>query len=431
METEKRYKFGLRKKLVIYTTVLAAITYTFTAWFIFLIDPYLQDMFGINEHVTIFLTLLLGVLWSGILAFFTAKIITNPLNKLEHVVREAAKGKISVAAEIGKSDDEIRSLSVAFNELLINTREIVQSIDENFNKTNEKMHSISEKTSHVTEQAQSISQTIKEISAGADSSAFAIQSNAESVEEMIRVAEEVQKKAKASEGVSNELVEDLIDSKKVIYSLITGIEQLANSNQQSLHTVRRLEEHAKKIEQITGLVGDISSQTNLLALNASIEAARAGEHGRGFAIVADEVKRLAEKSAKSVQGISELIQNIQEEVQNVVVMITKQVDVANEEAQKGANTNEAIEGMAETVNEMAEAVQMISRLVDYQLEKIHLTATQSQEVAAIAQETSAGAQELAAATQQQTNVIENVEALVIELKQQAENLKSTILKFEL
>ena len=97
---------------------------------------------------------------------------------------------------------------------------------------------------------------------------------------------------------------ELFQSKEVVNSLVFGIKQLAEENQQSLKTVKRLEENAKKVEQIIELVGDIAAQTNLLALNASIEAARAGEHGKGFAVVAEEVRLLADESAKAVQGIS-------------------------------------------------------------------------------------------------------------------------------
>jgi methyl-accepting chemotaxis protein len=308
---------------------------------------------------------------------------------------------------------------------------MVQKIDENFKETNDKVIAISTESSIASEQADSIARTISEISLGADNSAVSIQSTAESMEDVIRIAEEVQDKARASETVSGEMVQDLMESKKVIHSLISGIEKLAQDNEKSLQTVKRLEENAVKVEQIIQLVGDIAAQTNLLALNASIEAARAGDHGRGFAVVAEEVRKLADESAQAVQGISELIKNIQEEVRNVVKQISLQVETANNEVKKGTQTNEVIEEMTKTVNDMAASVSAISGLVENQMEGIQHTSTQSQEVAAIAEETSAGAQEVAAATQQQTSVIANVEKLAFELKEQAEKLNDTITKFKL
>ncbi|MDD9310013.1 methyl-accepting chemotaxis protein [Cytobacillus firmus] len=431
MGEKKGYKFGLRKKLVLFITSLAIITYTTSAVFLYFLFPSIEEALPFGEAVFTILTLGMGIFWSGVLAFFAAGFIIKPLQKLEKTALMAANGDIGQDAELSKSDDEIRSLGIAFNHMLFNLRDMVQKIDENFKETNEKVIAMSSESSAAAEQADSIARTISEISQGADSSAVSIQSTAESMEDVLRIAQEVQDTAKASQNVSGEMVQDLMESKKVIHSLISGIEKLAQDNEESLQTVKRLEQNAVKVEQIIQLVGDIAAQTNLLALNASIEAARAGDHGKGFAVVAEEVRKLADESAKAVQGISELIQNIQEEVRNVVTQISYQVETANNEVKKGTKTNEVIEEMAKVVNEMAASVSAISGLVDSQMEGIQHTSTQSQEVAAIAEETSAGAQEVSAATQHQTAVIGNVEKLAIELKEQAEKLNSTITKFKL
>ncbi|MBG9541929.1 chemotaxis protein [Cytobacillus firmus] len=431
MGEKKGYKFGLRKKLVLFITSLAIITYTTSAVFLYFLFPSIEEVLPFGEAVFTILTLGMGIFWSGVLAFFAAGFIIKPLQKLEKTALMAANGDIGQDAELSKSDDEIRSLGIAFNHMLFNLRDMVQKIDENFKETNEKVIAMSSESSAAAEQADSIARTISEISQGADSSAVSIQSTAESMEDVLRIAQEVQDTAKASQNVSGEMVQDLMESKKVIHSLISGIEKLAQDNEESLQTVKRLEQNAVKVEQIIQLVGDIAAQTNLLALNASIEAARAGDHGKGFAVVAEEVRKLADESAKAVQGISELIQNIQEEVRNVVTQISYQVETANNEVKKGTKTNEVIEEMAKVVNEMAASVSAISGLVDSQMEGIQHTSTQSQEVAAIAEETSAGAQEVSAATQHQTAVIGNVEKLAIELKEQAEKLNSTITKFKL
>lgn len=431
MGEKKGYKFGLRKKLVLFITSLAIITYTTSAVFLYFLFPSIEEMLPFGEAVFTILTLGMGIFWSGVLAFFAAGFIIKPLQKLEKTALMAANGDIGQDAELSKSDDEIRSLGIAFNHMLFNLRDMVQKIDENFRETNEKVIAMSSESSAAAEQADAIARTISEISMGADSSAVSIQSTAESMEDVLRIAQEVQDTAKASQNVSGEMVQDLMESKKVIHSLISGIEKLAQDNEESLQTVKRLEQNAVKVEQIIQLVGDIAAQTNLLALNASIEAARAGDHGKGFAVVAEEVRKLADESAKAVQGISELIQNIQEEVRNVVTQISYQVETANNEVKKGTKTNEVIEEMAKVVNEMAASVSAISGLVDSQMEGIQHTSTQSQEVAAIAEETSAGAQEVSAATQHQTAVIGNVEKLAIELKEQAEKLNSTITKFKL
>ncbi|MGE7761897.1 methyl-accepting chemotaxis protein [Peribacillus sp. NPDC097895] len=427
MAERTRYKFGLRKKLVIFITVLALITYSTSAFFIFVVHPmFFEKMSSLSFNVV---TLMLGILWSGILAFFAASLITKPLQRLEKVVLSAAEGSINEEVVLSKTDDEIRSLGTAFNHMLSNLREMVQNIEDNFRETNQKVIHISRESSKASEQAENIARTIEEISKGADTSATSIMNTAESIDDVITIAQKVQTKAQESFGLSSEMANELIQSKEVVNSLVYGIKQLAEENQQSLKTVKRLEENAKKVEQIIELVGNIAAQTNLLALNASIEAARAGEHGKGFAVVAEEVRLLADQSAKAVQGISNLVQDIQVEVQAVVKQINDQVISANEEAQKGTDTDIAIRGMTKTVHNVVAAVKDITELVDLQMESVEETSRQSQEVAAIAEETSAGAEEVTATTSEQAIVMENVEKSAMELKEQAEKLNRTITRF--
>ncbi len=430
MQDERHYKWGIRKQLVIFTTILAIITYSTSAFFIYVIYPFIKDFIRIGEVSFTVVTFLLGITWSGILAFFAAGIITKPLQKLEKAAIKAASGDISEKINIPKVDNEIRSLAVAFDRMLTKLREIINNIDDNFNQTNEKVLMVSNESAAAAEQASAIASTTTEIVVGAGNSASAIQSITESVEGVIEIAENVEQKAKISEEISVEMVNDLNKAKDVVQSLIGGIETLSNDNQQSLETVKELEENAAKIERVILLVGEIAGQTNLLALNASIEAARAGEHGKGFAVVAEEVRLLADESAKAVQGISHLTKNIQQGVNSVVTQIKRQVQTANNEVAKGTKTNEALEEMTISVNNMAEAISEISNLVKKQMLGITALSTQSEEVASIAEETSAGAQEVSSLIQYQTNVIENVEKLTIDLKGQAEGLKETIAVFK-
>lgn len=429
MDKRHHFKFGLRKQLVLFITVVALITYSTSGFFIFVLYPLFFSEW--NQVGFIVTTLLLGIIWSGILAYFIASVIINPLRRLEKVALGAAHGNISVEVVVPKRDDEIRSLGIAFNHMLFNLREMVQSIEGNFQETNQKVIHISQETKNACNHAEVIVSTIDDISKGADNSAASIVNTAQSMEDVTMIAQQVQSKAKESVASSSEMVQELMKSKEVITSLVTGIESLAKENRESLKSVIRLEENAKKVGQIVQLVGDIAGQTNLLALNASIEAARAGEHGKGFAVVAEEVRKLADESAKAAQGINKLIQNIQQEVQTVVQQITEQVNVANNEAQKGTETDIAIEGMTKTVNNMVTAVKDITELVDRQMESIEETSHQSEEVAAIAEQTSAGAVEVTATTRDQALIIDNINNLALDLKDQADKLKQTITRFQI
>lgn len=429
MYEKKKYKFSLRKKMVVGISSVAIVTYAISAFFIFYLSEVLGVRLGVNKDIFTIITLILGVMWCAILGFIAAGLITKPLKKLEEATRKVANGDIRVNVEVTKSDDEIRALGLAYQDMVQNLREMVADIGTNFQLTNEKVSDIKCASQEAAHQAENIGRTIDEIAVGAENSATSIQSTAESMEDVSRFAEQVQERADVSKALSVEMVETLEESKQVIHSLVAGINQLADNNQNSLNAVSRLESHAKKVGEIISLVGDIAEQTNLLALNASIEAARAGEHGKGFAVVANEVRKLADESSKAVQGISQLITNIQDEVTNVVAQISKQVEVANKEALKGAQTNDAIAQMTKSVHEVALAVQDITELINRQLQAIRTTTRESQEVAAIAEETSASTVEVSQATEEQTAVMEEIAAAAEILASQAVELQKTIGKF--
>jgi len=211
----KKYKFSLRKKLVYFTTLLALITYSTSAFFIYILYP-LFFKNTINQFIFTIGTLTLGIIWSGILAYFAAIFIVRPLKDLEQAAMQAASGDITKDVKVSKSDDEIRAVGLAFNYMLENLRKMVRQIENNFSETNEKVLLISRESRKATEQAENIAKTITEISKGAENSAESIQNTAESIEDVIKIAMEVQTKAKNSEQESNEML-DVLQKKQTSY----------------------------------------------------------------------------------------------------------------------------------------------------------------------------------------------------------------------
>ncbi|RLL42899.1 methyl-accepting chemotaxis protein [Oceanobacillus piezotolerans] len=427
---KRKYRFSLRLKLMLFTTVLALITYGTSAFFLYVLFDYIGAYFNISFEWYSILTLLAGIFWSGLLAFLVAFIITKPLERLETIAREAAEGNLAQAVQIPDSDDEIRALSLSFDTMLKSLNDIVKNIDLNFARTNQAVHHMKEVSSLANQHAAAIGSSIGEISKGAQSSSEAIQNTAEAVEVATELAKQVQGKASLSKEKSTTMLETLNDSQEVVNQLVEGIQRLASDQEVSLKDVDHLKQNAIQVESIIAMVGAIAEQTNLLALNASIEAARAGEHGRGFAVVAEEIRKLADQSAQAVQRISSLITAIQEDVNRVVVKINENVVYAKKEAEKGVKTNQTIEQMASSVTDVAEEIDTITNLVDKQLESIQDTVRQSQEVAAIAEETSAGAEEVNAAVLEQTATIEELDNMADEMEVEASNLKNQIHKFQ-
>lgn len=428
---KKNYRFSLRKKLVLFTTILAIITYSTSAFFIYYLYDELQGFLNLSMEAFMVITLGLGIIWSGILAYLFARFITKPLESLEQVASQAAQGDLNQSITIHQSDDEIRALGLSFDKMLKNLKSMIEDVNGNFVQTNQSVIELKTVSSLVNEHSNAISASVHEISSGAENSALAIQNNVEAMDTATGLAEEVEEKAQQSSGKAQVMLNTLEESRTVVNELVKGIQQLAEAQNESLEDVNQLNQNATEVESIITMVGDIAEQTNLLALNASIEAARAGEHGKGFAVVADEVRKLADESATAVQQISSLIKAIQEDVEQVAKKMRSHVEDARAEVDNGERTTTAIEEMSGSVEEVANDIDVISTLVNKQLSSIQATASQSQEVAAIAEETSAGAEEMNASIQEQASTIENVDNLAHELEKQAQNLNKHIQEFSI
>lgn len=427
-----RKGISLRWKLVIFTTLLAIITYTTSAVFIYFFQDIISSFIPLSEVSYVLIILLLGVIWSGILAFAAAGFITRPLKNLKNVATKIAEGDLEQTIESPRTEkDEVGALTAAFIKMVEQLKIVLTDIEQNTTETSESVQKMKAAASSSKQHAYTLEETVSQISMGAEETSEAIQQTAEAIDNSTQLATQVNEKAVESEQKSTEMVEQLQESKEVISQLVTGIHRLADNQDYTLNDVNRLSDKAKEVENVISLVGDISDQTNLLALNASIEASRAGEEGKGFAVVAEEVRKLADQSSEAVQTISSLIQAMQQDVEKVVGNIRVQVENTRNETEKGEKTTLVIDHMSNSVDQVVSSIKVISELVTNQLEEIEATQAKSQNVAAIAEETSAGAEEMRATIEEQASFAGNIEELAIALEKQAQHLKIKMEHFKL
>ncbi len=426
-EEKKGYKFSLSKKIILGISLLSFITYTTSAIFILYLSRYVTFL---SPTFFVILTLFLGFLWSFIFSVFLAKWITNPILKLNKAVTIVAKGDLRGQVVVPRSDDELKTLAISFNTMAENLKTMLNNIEENFQNTNKEIEELTFASGQAAETIESISSNIEQIATDNEQQKIAMENTLAKIENTNQISLEVQKHTDYAMKLSEEMKESLSFSSKTISSLLNGIEQIAQDNNNSEQFIKELEENAKKIGEITIVVGEIAEQTNLLALNASIEAARAGEQGRGFAVVAEEVRKLADQSTEAVKDIGQLIQKMQHGVEQVVEQNYQQVELVKEEVEKGNLTQKALDEISRAITNVVRIINDIEREVTNQVKEVESTVQVVEGVLDITVRNAANSQNVSEAVEEQTAFMQEIASLAQEMKKSADVLHQYISKFK-
>ncbi len=296
-------------------------------------------------------------------------------------VEGAARGDLTVQAEV--TADVLGAVADSFNLTIQNLREIVQQVKQAARQVN-RSSSDSETfarglSSDALRQAEELAVTLNSVQVMTDS----IQRVAQSAQE----AEEVARKASETALKGGEAVE----------RTVAGILQVRETVAETTRKVKRLAESSQEISKIVAVISTIASRTNLLALNASIEAARAGEAGRGFAIVADEVRQLADRSAKALKEIEQIVLQIQSETGLVMTAMEEGTQQVIEGTKRAEQAKRALEDIIQVSNRIDALVRSITADTVEQTETSRAVAQVMQSVELTAQETSQEAQRVSGA----------------------------------
>ncbi|MBI5098688.1 MAG: methyl-accepting chemotaxis protein [Nitrospirae bacterium] len=285
--------------------------------------------------------------------------IVNPLNEGISITNKLADGEINIEIEEG-ANDELGRLQAALKELSVNLSRIVGQIKD--------------VSSTVASSSEEVSATTAQITTGIDDQAKQIEQSAAAITEVSQSIVEVARNAANASDAAKESVNIAGEGKTVVEKTVTSMLNIAENVEKSSQTIGELGESSKQIGAIINVINDIAGQTNLLALNAAIEAARAGEQGRGFAVVADEVRKLAEKTAKATDEITEMIKKIQRETE----MSVKGMMQNKEEAEEGVTM----------ANQAKESLDKIVRASETCLEMVHSIAAATEEQSSAIEEVS-------------------------------------------
>jgi len=348
---------------------------------------------------TIILSFAVGGFVVGILvAFFIVRSITGGMARMVALIQHIAGNNLAVDDMQVVSEDEIGKAGIALNKMKNSLREMIQSIA----STAEHVASASEEiSSSATQQAQG-SETQKDQTSQVATAMQEMSSTVLQVSDNSNKAAEAARKAADTAKHGGSIVEETLTKMRRIAESVGG-------------TAKKMEELGKSSDQIgriIGVIDDIADQTNLLALNAAIEAARAGEQGRGFAVVADEVRKLAERTTTATKEIAQMIKNIQDETKVAVTAMeagTKQVE---EGVTSTATAGDSLRQIIDMSNQVGEMITHIATAATEQSSATEQVNNNMDQIAQLVKESAVGAQQSAKACQDLSGLALDLQKMV-------------------
>lgn len=379
---------------------------------------------------TTFIVTIFSVLFSIALGYLISLLISNPLKKVVDLVGDITKGDLTKTSDID-TKDEVGILAKSMNEMVLSLRNLMQGALHTSNQvaaSSEELTASAEQTSEATVE---ISKAIQMVADGAVNSATSLEESSTELGDVSASIQQIAESTNAIAEASNNVIEQAKMGGDLVDRTALQIQTISNSVDKSGEAILSLDRRSQEIGKITKAITEIANQTNLLALNAAIEAARAGEHGKGFAVVADEVRKLAEQSQLSSTQIAELIKEIQEDM---------------------SKSNQSIDQVKLDVNEGLSIVEKTEESFKVILESIGHSSDQIDEMAATAEQMSASAQEVltnltnitsearnitghtqnvAASTEEQLASMEEIASSSVNLSNMAMELRELISKFKI
>jgi len=365
--------------------------------------PLAPIMASINKILVrdfVFLIIII-ILITVVIYYFNKRFVIKPLQEVSATINRIANGDFTVSIEV-KSNDEIGMVARDLNKMV---NDIKGSLDIVANSIDQLASTSAE-----------LSSNAEMIAAGAIEQAEQASTTASAVEEVNATVVEVAQNAANVASSANLAKEQVLKGHAIVTETKEMMEKIAETVSHSANTVRALGESSEQIGQIIQVIDDIADQTNLLALNAAIEAARAGEHGRGFAVVADEVRKLAEKTVKATKEIAEMIENIQADTGGAVASMQEGVEQVDFGKQKAEEAAMALDQIKESVETVSYEVSQIARATDEQTKATELMAQSVENISKVASENSLASKESAQAVEQLSRLASELQAMINRFK---------------
>lgn len=362
------------------------------------------------------------------LSFLVARRISKPIFQLRNFMAKITQGDLSVRSGM-KRKDEIGQLADGFDTMVEQLERLIRQIRYTSNQLSESAQVLLTSAEDNTASANEVAITMQEIASGAGDQANLVEKNMEAIDSLNRSIDGVSEETKALEQLSAEMLRLSRDGEDTLNRLKqSSVRSLSYSNDVS-QAMASLHEKMEQISDIANTVGEIAAQTNLLAMNAAIEAARAGEHGRGFGVVAEEVRKLANQSEAALNQIRELVTLVLAEADHSRSLTEASREAILEQDESVQETNRAFAMINQSIERQSSSIRQVVEAINRITEDKDVIASSMAELQSISQSAAAGTEEASAAMEQQNASMEQLNKLAEDMEKISQELRRELERF--